>query len=76
MRYVCIHRHSFEIFWLCRLEDHEELQGMECLEHFDQRLASAVKTVKELGKWDDLINSGGSSAHTLALSSCEFDQQV
>ena len=61
---------------LRRLEDHEELQGMECLEQFDQRLANAVKTLKELGKWDELVNSGGSSAHALALSSCEFDKEV
>lgn len=49
---------------------------MECLEHFDQRLATAVKTLQELGKWDTLVQSGGSSSHTLAMSSSGPDKQV
>ncbi len=49
---------------------------MECLEHFDQRLASAVKALKDLGKWDELVQSGGSSSHTLALRSSGPDKQV
>ena len=49
---------------------------MQCLEHFDQRLASAVKLLKELGKWDELVQSGGSSSRTLALSSSGPDKEV
>lgn len=60
----------------CRLEDHDELQGMECLEQFNGQLARAVTTLKELGKWDGLVNSGGSSSHTLVLPSSAHDKQV
>ncbi len=60
----------------CRLEDHDELEGMECLQQFDARLAHAVQAAQRLGKWADLVASGGSSPHTLELSSSAYDPEV
>jgi hypothetical protein len=61
---------------LCRLEEHDELQGMECLQRFDTRLAHAVQTAQQSGVWDRLVGGGGSSARTLALPTSGYDPEV
>jgi hypothetical protein len=53
---------------LFRLEDHDELQGEECLQRFDRRLAAAVHALKEGGRWEALVQAGGSSERILAAS--------
>ena len=61
---------------LCRLEEHDEVQGMATLEQFDSRLAGAVKRLQELGKWETVVARGGSSPHGLSLTSSKFDAEA
>ena len=61
---------------LCRLEEHDEVQGMAALEQFDSRLAGAVKRLQELGKWETVVARGGSFPHGLSLTSSKFDAEV
>lgn len=61
---------------LCRLEEHDEVQGMAALEQFDSRLAGAVKRLQELGKWEIVVARGGSSPHGLSLTSSKFDAEA
>lgn len=57
-------------FRLCarRLEDHDELQGAECLSHFDKRLVAAIDKLKQMGRWEELVNDGGSPEAALRVS--------
>ncbi|CAK0743492.1 hypothetical protein CVIRNUC_001474 [Coccomyxa viridis] len=59
-----------------RLEEHEEVQGMPALERFDARLADAAKKLQALGKWEAVVQRGGSSEHGLSLASSQFDAEV
>ena len=61
---------------LCRLEEHDEVQGMAALEQFDSRLAGAVKQLQDLGKWETVVARGGSSPHGLSLTSSKFDAEA
>jgi len=60
----------------CRLEEHDDVQGMQALEQFDCRLAGAVRKLQELGKWETVVARGGSSPHGLDLASSKFDAEV
>ena len=57
-------------FWPCarRLEDHDELQGGECLSRFDKRLVAAIEKLKQTGRWEELVNDGGSPEAALRVS--------
>ena len=57
-------------FWLCarRLEDHDELQGADCLSHFDKRIVAAIDKLKQMGRWEELVNDGGSPEAALRVS--------
>ena len=59
-----------------RLEEHEDVQGMPALERFDNRLAEAAKKLQALGKWEAVVQRGGSSEHGLSLGSSQFDAEV
>ena len=50
------------------MEDHDELQGNECLWRFDKRLVAAIDKLKERGRWEELVNDGGSPEAVLQLS--------
>ena len=64
--------------WLgrCRLEEHDDVQGMQALEQFDSRLAGAVRKLQDLGKWEAVVARGGSSPHGLSLGTSKFDAEV
>lgn len=49
-----------------RLEDHEELQGMDALKKFDMRLWRAAKAVTSTPAWNTLVISGGSQQNVMA----------
>ena len=59
-----------------RLEEHDDVQGMQALEQFDSRLAGAVRRLQDLGRWEAVVARGGSSPHGLSLGTSKFDAEV
>ena len=49
---------------------------MDALERFDARLAEAAKKLQALGKWEAVVQRGGSSEHGLSLALSQFDAEV
>ena len=59
-----------------RLEEHEDVTGMQALEQFDSRLVGAVRKLQELGKWEAVVARGGSSPQGLSLGTSKYDAEV